>query len=201
MGFGFTVVGYFFAFLMSNFHSVFAFVGAYLMMIGLWKLKDYKSKFKYAIYPLGVIMALALKDTALDILSIFGIEVGFFNGSIVLASLEFLNIASVALFHIALFLSVAELAQDVQIEKIRVASLRNMFFFVLYTVLCAVRFLPLNYGDTVLLYFNLIIQLMQILWIVLSILLLFSCFRKIADREELEKEIAKEQEEAKKKGE
>ena len=200
MGFGFLIIGYFLAFLMSNFHSAFAFAGAYLMTIGLWKLKNYKRKFTYTLYPLALFMLLALKDTVLDILSIFGGYPSFFEGAAVTAIFEFLYIASISLFNIMLFISTSELAKDVGLEKIKVSALRNLCFFAIYTVLCAIRFLPVNYPSEFLRYLNLIIQLMQLLWIALAIIMLFSCFRNMVDKDQLEKELAEDAQKELKKG-
>ena len=192
MGFGLVLVGYFLSFLMSNFHSAFAFAGAYLMINGLLKLKDYKREFIYVLYPAGLFMALSLKDTALELLSVFGIEVAFFEGAVISTVFELLMIAAVSLFHLSLFLAISDLAKEVGVEKIRVASLRNLVFFAVYIVACAVRYFPVKYPDVFLIYLNLIIQLMQIFWIVLSILLLFSCFRNIVDKEKQELEMSEE---------
>ena len=198
MGFGLVLIGYFLSFLMSNFHSAFAFAGAYLMINGLWRLKDYKRAFTYTLYPSGLFMVLSLKDTVLELLSAFGGEVAFFEGAVISAVFEILMIAAVSLFHLSLFLSIADLAKEVGVEKIRVSSLRNLVFFALYVVACAVRFLPVKYPDIFLLYLNLIIQLMQIFWIVLSILLIFSCFRNIVDKEKQELEMAEDSTDKKK---
>ena len=194
MGFGFLIIGYFLAFLMSNLHSAFAFAGAYLMTIGLWKLKDYKRKFTYTLYPLALFMVIALKDTVLDVLSVLGSYPSFFEGAAVAVIFEFLHIASISLFNIMLFLSVSELAKDVGLEKIRVSALRNLCFFAVYTVLCAIRFLPVSYPSVFLKYLNLIIQLMQLLWIALTVIMLISCFRNMVDKDQLEKELAEDAE-------
>lgn len=192
MGFGLLLIGYFLSFLMSNIHSAFGFAGAYLMINGLLKLKDYKSEFTYALYPAGLFMALSLKDTVLELLSVFGEEVAFFEGAVISTVSELLMIAAVSAFHLSLFLSIGGLAKEIGIEKIRVSSLRNLVFFALYVILCAARFLPVKYPDTFVLYLNLIIMLMQLFWIFLTILLLFSCFRNIADKEKQDKELAEE---------
>ena len=199
MGFGLLLMGYFLIFIMSNFHAGFAFVGGYLMTLGVWKLKDYKSKFRYALYPLGAFMAIALKDTVLDILSMFGERVAFFEISTVSALLDYLEMVSICLINFVIFVSISELASDVKLEKIRVSALRNVYFFFGYTLLCAIRRLPLSYPAELLKYFNLAILLMQIFWIVVSTVTLLSCFRNIADKEKLDKEIAREIEEEQKK--
>ena len=198
MGFGLLVVGYFLSFLMSNFHSAFAFAGAYLMINGLLKLKDYKREFIYVIYPTGLFMALSLKDTVLDLLSVFGGEVAFFEGAVVSTVFELLTIGAVSALNILLFLAVSALAEELGIEKIRVSALRNLVFFVIYIIACAVRFFPISYPDEFLLYLNLIIRLMQLFWIISAILLLFSCFRNIVDKEKQDMETEEDVENQKK---
>lgn len=192
MGFGLLMMGYFLAFLVSNFHAGFAFAGGYLMMLGLLKLKDYNSSFTKAIYPLGAFMALALKDSVLDLLSLFSATPRFFEYQAVRLAFEYLDIASVALFNLLLFFAISELASEVKDEKIRVSALRNMYFFAAYVILCAVRYLPIPYGNTVLRYFNLTLQLMQLFWIASAMIMLFSCYRNIVDKNQLEKELAEE---------
>ena len=192
MGFGLLMMGYFLAFLVSNFHAGFAFAGGYLMVLGLLKLKDYNSSFTKAIYPLGAFMVLALKDSILDLLSVFSATPQFFEEQAVRIAFEYLDIASVALFNLFLFFAISELASEVKDEKIRVSALRNMYFFAAYVILCAVRYLPIPYGDTVLRYFNLTLQLMQLFWIASAMILLFSCYRNIVDKNRLEEELAEE---------
>ena len=188
MGFGLLVVGYFLSFLMSNFHSAFAFAGAYLMINGLFKLKDYKREFIYALYPAGLFMALSLKDTVLDLLSVFEGGIAFFEGAVVSTVSELLMIGAVSALNISLFLTVSALAVEIGIEKIRVSALRNLVFFVIYIIACAVRFFPISYPDEFLLYLDLIIRLMQLFWIISAMLLLFSCFRNIVDKEKQDME-------------
>ena len=192
MGFGLLMMGYFLAFLVSNFHAGFAFAGGYLMVLGLLKLKDYNSSFTKAIYPLGAFMVLALKDSILDLLSVFSATPQLFEEQAVRIAFEYLDIASVALFNLFLFFAISELASEVKDEKIRVSALRNMYFFAAYVILCAVRYLPIPYGDTVLRYFNLTLQLMQLFWIASAMILLFSCYRNIVDKNRLEEELAEE---------
>ena len=199
MGFGFLFVGYFMTFLMSNLHAGIGFAGAYLMALGLWRLKDYKRRFIYALYPLAVLMALALKDTVTDLLSVFGETPAFFELAAVKTAFDFLEIAAVLIFVILLFLAIAELAESVSLEKLRISSLRNIYFFGAYTLFCAVRYLPLAYPREFLKYFNLVIALMQLFWIAVSMITLFSCFRNIADKEKLDKQIEKELKEDEKK--
>ena len=192
MGFGLLLMGYFLSFLMSNIHSAFAFAGAYLMIIALLKLRAYRREFAYTLYPAGLFMALSLKDTVLDLLSMFGGEVAFFESAVVSTVSELLMIAAVSLFHLFLFLSIGGLAKEIGLEKIRVSAMRNLVFFAVYVILCAVRFLPIKYPDVFALYLNLIIMLMQLFWIFLTLLLLFSCFRNIADKEKQDRELAEE---------
>ena len=190
MGFGILLVGYFFAYLMANISPAFAFAGAYLMILGAIKLKDYNTKFSYVIYPSGAIMLIALKDTVLDILSIFGTEPAFFGLPAVETVFNLMQIGAAVLLHLTLYLAVADIASEVGVDKIRVSAWRNLWFFIAYTAICAVRYLPISYGDVFLSYLNLIIRFMQLLWIFFSIFMLFSCFRNIGDKEKVEMEMA-----------
>ena len=199
MGFGFLFVGYFMAFLVSNLHAGIGFAGGYLMALGVLKLKDYNRKFIYAIYPLALFMVLKLKDAALDVLSVFGEVPAFFELSAVKTVFDLFEIAAVLVFVVSLFLAVSELAESVGLEKIRVSALRNIYFFGAYTLFCAVRFLPIPYPTEFLKYFNLVIVLMQLFWIIISMITLFSCFRNIADKEKLDRQIEKEIEDEEKK--
>lgn len=192
MGFGLLMMGYFLAFLVSNFHAGFAFAGGYLMMLGLFRLREYNGSFTKAIYPLGAFMLLALKDSILDLLSVFSATPQFFENQAVKTAFEYFDIVSVALFNLFLFFAISELASEVKNEKIRVSALRNLYFFAAYVLLCAVRYLPIAYDMTVVKYFNLTLQLMQLLWIALAMLMLFSCYRNIVDKDQLEREMAEE---------
>lgn len=201
MGFGFLLLGYFMAFLMSNLHAGFGFAGGYLMILGVWKLKDYKSKFRYSVYPIGAFMLLALFKIIPDLLWIMGESTAFFELATVKMIVMSLELLTVALVNITVFLSISELANDVGLEKLRVSALRNIYFFLAYGVLCAVRYLPIPYSADVLKYFNLAIQLMQLFWIIVSLITLISCFRSIADKDKLDEEIAREIEQEKKRDE
>lgn len=198
MGFGFLLLGYFMAFLMSNLHAGLGFAGGYLMILGVWKLKDYKSKFRYSVYPIGAFMAIALFKMIPDLLLIIGESSAFFKLAAVKTAVMSVELLTVALINITVFVAVSELARDVGLEKLRVSALRNIYFFFAYAVLCAVRYLPIPYSVDVLKHFNLIIPLMQLFWIIVSLITLISCFRSIADKEKLDKEIAREIEEEQK---
>lgn len=189
MGFGLLIAGYFFAFLMSNLHPAFGFAGAYLIFAAVLKLKKYKRIFSYATLPVLLIMLISAEKSVYEICSFFGYDVLFLSNTVLTAVLDYVYIVAITAFHITVLWAVAELARDTGLEKIRVMSLRNMFFFIVYTVLYIFAILPINLPEPFGNYFKLILSFMQIFWIILNMLVFLRCFQNMHDEEkELKRE-------------
>lgn len=189
MGFGFLITGYFFAFLMSNLHPVFGFAGAYLIFTAVLKLKKYKMIFSYATLPVSLMMLVSAEKSIYEICSFFGYDIGFLSNSVLTAALDYVYIVAISAFHITVLWAVAELAKDTGLEKIRLMSLRNMFFFIVYTVLYVFAILPISLPEPFGNYFKLILSFMQLFWIILNMLVFLRCFQNMHDEEnELKRE-------------
>ncbi len=183
MGFGILLMGYFFAFLMSNLYPAFAFAGSYLIFLAITKLKAYKKLFVKAMIPVGVMMAVALYTTAARICSDFGIDAPILSNVIVKGIFDYVGIAANLAFHLVFFLAIAALAKQTGLEKIRVMSIRNMVLFVAYVTAYVIAVLPIPYPETAVQYIRLALSLMQLLWTLLNMILLIRCFLNMADAE------------------
>ncbi len=147
MGWGPLFFGYFVAFVPGQnalLTELLLLIGGAFMLWGLTRLSRYCHTFRYA--AVGVLLMLALTLTGV-VLAVavpapsLSTEVGgvadwlrLLDGMQRFAWLGWLQLLSVALFHVALAFSVKELAMRVGLEKNAVRALRNLVMFGVYMV-------------------------------------------------------------------
>lgn len=179
MGFGWLFIGYFVTFMVQmNPYAVFAApIGIAIIIFAAAKLYKYCHKFHLLVLPafvmlvgfvLNIVSAVSeLASLTLPYKSIFEVmgDNVYFVGSI--------------LFHIALMLAVRDIADKVELPKIKWGALRNFIVFALYALIYGISLLPLKTIDE----FNKLMSVPYIaLWIgfiILNLIMLFSCYMRI----------------------
>jgi hypothetical protein len=87
----------------------------------------------------------------------------------------------VLVYHILLLISIRNIAKETDIEKIQINALRNIFFISVYYLLYVISFLPTPFKAAFEKNMALPLLLLNLAWILLNLLLIFSCYSQICD--------------------
>ena len=187
MGFGWLFVGYFFAYI-SSFSAELSFgmlVGFPLMLLAFYKLASYQKYFKICFFYSFASLPLALYFGAYGISLLLGQDWGGIlakDGGF-LAVMQWLLFAFSVGLHLLMLYAIAELAKELSLLSLRVATWRNLILMVLCYLVDAVARLP--FVAPISQYFVLPVILLRVATVFLNLLLIFDCYRKIAPEEEL----------------
>lgn len=177
MGFGLLFVGYFVTYVMS-YVFIPKLLGCIIMLAGIIKLSEYELKFKRCIPVLGAMSVSSAYMLLKNIFEYLRIESQLFNDGI-------LNVVSTVdegltvLFHIFLLIAITSIAKSTGIDKLCFKSMRNLLIVGVaeVTYFAVLIFQDINIKQ-VLFWIALCLRL---IWIVLDLLLLASCYRMICD--------------------
>jgi hypothetical protein len=180
MGFGLLFIGYFITYVMSlnSFGFIFRLLGYTVMSLSLLKLRDYEYGFAY---PLSCSLALVLLGIYSFIqegaakLAIALPEWFSAAGGIAVWAEFILNIA----LNLTVLYAAALLAARLELQKQRTAAWRNMVLVGIYFVLEFLGMGPLAKNQMYIKYFAQPTLLLQLIWSVLNLSLLFSCYMYI----------------------
>lgn len=177
MGFGWLLVGYFFANVIPHPSLSIAMLAGYpLMIFGLWRLSPYYTRF-YRCFFVSLLSLPFAVYFSLYGLSEFGLFTLAFLGGTVYVVVEWLYFTFSLWLHAMLLLAVSGLAVELRLYRHQSAALRNLVFMALYGVLYPISKLPFlkDYGA----YFALPLLLLRFLYVFLNVWLLFHCHRFI----------------------
>ena len=190
MGFGMLFVGYFITYLMS-FHPLGALtrlVGYVMILRACLRLKDYQPSF---LFPAVGSLLLSL----ISAVSLTGVVTNYlyenlFMGrqiftSATTALVEWINVLLVFAFHLVLYYAIHKIAKDTEIGEITVNAVRNLLFFCLYFVCYFLGRLE-SLGNEMRSYINLAAIILLFTWVILDLILIFSCYAKICDEGDTE---------------
>lgn len=178
MGFGWLLIGYFFANIMSMYSVLsFAMLAGYpLMLVGLWKLAPYHKRFYQCFFvgllalPFAVYFSL-VAVTELGLLT----DWPFLRGTVYTVA-EWLYFLYTFLLHAVLLFAISGLAAELALLEHQRIALRNLVLVALYAVVYLVaRLLPTAQQS----FFVLPLILLRFLYIFLNLWLLFRCYRHI----------------------
>lgn len=191
MGFGLLFAGYFITYFMAltKYAVVFRFLGYSLISYSLLKLSEYNRRFMYAAVSAVVLIFITAFSGILELTS-------FLANNMVIASDPLRNISSevvlnvdtvlVFLFHALLLFAINSIAKETGISKISASAIRNFVFISLYFVLSVLRFLPLSIQESYSKNMGLPLLILYFVWLILDLSLIFSCYAKICDQNDLE---------------
>ena len=87
-------------------------------------------------------------------------------------------------FSLLMLWCIKRIADETEEKKISFGAVRNCVFILIYAVVYAISLLPLGFTK----YFSLPLLLVQLTWIILNLVLIFSCYAKICDESDVEME-------------
>ena len=196
MGFGLLFVGYFVTYLMSvsMFGYLIRFVGYGIMIYAFTKLRKYNRTFDIALGA-GIVM---LGVTAVDVYAKIG---QFLYDNLLISSFSLpegfekalggIDDALVLVFHVCLLLAIRAIAKETEVATLSYASMRNLAIIGLYYVLYVIALLPFSFVEDFKLYFSMPIYLLYFAWIILDLVLIFSCYAKICDESDVDMPLKK----------
>ena len=182
MGFGLLFIGYFVTYVMS-YVFIPKLLGCILMLLGVLKLSAYDLKFKKCIPVLGamsITSAFMLVNSALQYFNITALVINDVLLNSVSVADELLGLG----FHAFLLLAINNIARDTGLEKLCFKAMRNLLLvFVAEIAWFAVLIFSDTSANQVI--FWIAIGL-RIIWIVLDLILLVSCYRLICDESDVD---------------
>ncbi len=159
-------------------------LGFYAIYIGLEKLGGYNKYFKYAKYACIYMFALSAALSAVWIARVTGLRPDFIDSTLYIYSEQIIYHIGLAIFHALLYKAIYEICRSVGYFKGKSRTkfaLVTMIIFYVGELLMA--FLPKFSG-----YLMKPVFAFQIIWYIVTALLIYSCYMRICTDEQLERE-------------
>lgn len=190
MGFGLLFIGYFVATLMSiNIAGAFIRLAGYgIVIFAAGKLKRYHGAFAYFQIASVGMLAVALLFAVSKIFDfmyaemLIGTEVFPESFDKALAIIE---LCASLIFNGFMLYAIRALAIETEVSKIAVNAVRNAIFVALYFVLNIIAYLPFPFTESYASLFGLPSLLLYFVWIILNLVLIYSCYAKICDEDDV----------------
>ena len=190
MGFGLLFIGYLVAFLMSvnAYGWAFKIVGFYIIFLALQKLSEYKHSVQRCLAPL---IAMTLCQMYYGFVAIsrmiapisFHVVLDVLEGVVLTCLVSTVFLVSLLAFHWLLFLSIHELAIDVEDTSISKMALQNRFMIMFYVLLDFVTVLfPVNTNTK--LHLMRIVLLFGIVYPIVVLYMFYRCYAGICAPED-----------------
>lgn len=193
MGFGILFFGYCITYIMAlnPYGVLFRLFGYVLVVLGCKKLGEYEPRFKRA----GLLGVSLLVLTVVQVVS-FAFDYAYENlliandlfPTVIDDVIFYVNLALVCSFHIFLLLAIRYIARDTESDKIQSAAVRNLFFVCMYYFMVLLAYVPSPIQEPYSKYLALPLFMLNIVWLILNVILLFSCYAKICDESDVEME-------------
>lgn len=181
MGFGWLLVGYFFANVMSLYSPLsFAMLAGYpLMIFGLFHLAHYHTRFQLCFYVSFVSLPFAVYFALYGFAQLgLGDTLTFLTGSF-LQTVEWCYFVFAFLFHALLLYAVAGLTGELELVGLQGNAYRNLIFVALYYLIDMIKRLPISFIQTNKGYLAMPLILLKLVFVLLNMILLFKCHRYI----------------------
>ncbi len=182
MGFGLLFIGYFVATLMSinKVGFIARLVGYVLVIIASRKLSKYNRSFGIltisGLLMLAVSVMLALSDVSKLLYNALLISRQPFGEGYVMAC-AYTETAAFLLFNVALLYALRAISLETGVLRNSAAALRNLVFVCAYVVLYVASLLPFSFVK----WLSLTAAMIYFFFIVLNLVLIFSCYARICD--------------------
>lgn len=180
MGFGILFVGYAICFLVSltYYGYLFRLVGFCIMTVALLKLREYGKSFRYPLVTSIVMVAYGLFESYYELAAKLALPRPELSSS-VLVAMDWFCMLGIILFNLSLLYAIFDIAKQLDLTNQKNSALRNAIFIVLYLVLNVLGMGPLSGNETFGRYFSLPIFLLQLMWVIFDLVLIFSCYMYI----------------------
>lgn len=195
MGFGLLFIGYFFTVMNMQMFGIIGTLirifGLLLMIFATMKLKKYNDAFNVTLAGIAGMLCISVLVFTISLDRILFenllISARFFS-STAEAVIEYTGQVVSFAFNATLIWGVLKIAKETEVEKIANNAIRNFIFFCLYYFVYAISFIPTEGIRSAKHEFALITWIMYFICSILNILLLFSCYARICDEEDVEME-------------
>ena len=180
MGFGILFVGYILSFFVSlvNYGYIIRLAGYALMAIALIKIREYGREFTYPLIGSLILTAYGIYDVIYQGAGLLSIKLPDVMQNAA-GVMSIVNIVLIVAFNLALLWAIYSITRRLELFKQRNAAVRNAIFIVLYFILNVLGMGPLKSNEIYTKYFGLPTLLLQLAWIILVAILIFSCYMYI----------------------
>ena len=181
MGFGWLLMGYFSVNMIALYPplSFMMLVGYALMIVGLFQLSPYHSRFLTCRSLSFLSLPFAAYYTAYGLSTVQLIPAAAFFASTAAKVIDWVYFGFALVFQLLLLWAIASLAGELGVVKQQANALRNMILLVVYHALCLLAQLPLSIIQSNVGLLSLPITLLRLLCIFLNIWLILQCYRSI----------------------
>lgn len=193
MGFGWLFIGYFVATLMSiNIAGTFIrLLGYGIVIFAAGKLKRYNGAFAYFQIATGFMLAVSLLLAVSDVFDFLYAEM-FIQTEVFPKSFDkvfaLIELCASLIFNGFMLYAIRAIAIETEVSKIAVNAVRNAIFIALYFVLNVIAYLPLPFAQTYASLLGAPVLLLYFVWIVLNLVLIYSCYVRICDENDVDME-------------
>ena len=193
MGFGILFIGYFMATLMSinTIGSVMRLLGYALVLVATRKLSKYHRAFDAVSLATALMMAVSLLLVVYDASS-FLYEMLIIDAQLLPPAFRtvvgYVEMALTFVFSAVLLWAIRLIAIQTQVQKIAVGAVRNFVFICIYYVLSLIGMLPFPFAQTYASVVGAPVLILYFVWIVLNLVLIYTCYARICDEDDVDME-------------
>lgn len=192
MGFGWLFIGYFLIVMRSPIlSSAVHLLGCGLVVFALLKLREYNRSFDVSM--IGALLLLLVSGVLLfaDVNKILYdnliVSANLFSDSLKTA-IGYAEQGASFVFNATLLWGVLRIARETKVTKIANSAIRNFVFICLYYIAYLVSFLPFENIKATQAEFALICWVLYIAWMIMNLILIFTCYAKICDENDVDME-------------
>lgn len=193
MGFGLLLMGYFLGMVMSLniFGAFFRLAGFALVAYAARKLSDYHKGFSFLTLASMLSVAVSVLG-AISSLSAFLYDNMIISEKLIgdglATAFGYARYGAELVFTVALCVAISLIAKETGEQKLRYVAIRNLALYCVYFVLQIICWLPHEYVGTLLQITALpaVAQLAGFALILLNLLMIFSCYRRICDESDVD---------------
>lgn len=180
MGFGILFTGYAICFFvsMTYYGYVFRLVGFCIMAMALLRLREYGSSFRYPLIVSAVMSVFGVYETYYQMALKFELPMPEFFSTLE-GAMDWFCMAGILVFNLSLLYAIYDIANRLDLTSQKNMAIRNSIFVFMYLVLNVLGMGPFKGNETFSRYFAFPVFLIQLLWVIFNLVLIFSCYMYI----------------------
>ena len=178
MGFGLLFFGYLVAFLLylNPYAALTRLIGYAIIFAALTKLRRHNRWFAYTQVSAVPLLALALGAVSVDFASRIMGDAAPAALQNVQGYMETLMTLLLLVFHVCLLMAIYTIAVDTALPALARSARRNIVLIAAYAVLHGIWSLPVQLGDSYTVTLSLMLFVLQLIWTVADLFLIFRCY-------------------------
>lgn len=189
MGFGWLFIGYFLTIMNVPILGIFGIIvrlcGYVLIIMATLKLRKYNRSFDFAMYGAIAMTIVSYCFLAKNIID--KLAVGFLSKTVT-SVIEYVDLGCTFVFTALLLWGIYCIAKETEVKKISNSAIRNFVFLSLCYIVRLISYMPISAIKKVNGTFVFIIWVLYFVYSILNIILIFSCYAKICDEDDVEME-------------